>query len=277
MHSPKSGHLLVYCNSKIILIDFHILENKSYSLFIDEQLCEILIEKHGEDYQYGFEINTKADTPLNRARKKMEKKHLMQSLLFAGGLILMVALFSFGMNKWNNIKDKAVLGDRLTRAGLETKARILETQEGQDRRVSYFFLVDGKAYTIKKDFPDDKPIILETGMPLEAGDEFVVRYMPTNPKAHVIDYKRPTPDQIKVYHQRAVDSYINNNPEADTTYVNCLAEVAYDMKGLSAYADFYFLNTSPSSNPTHNTDSFNRLVRDIPLKEKVQEKCVLFR
>ena len=56
MHGAESGHLLVYCDAKIILIDFEILEDKKYSFFIDEQLCEISIEKIKGQFYYSFEV-----------------------------------------------------------------------------------------------------------------------------------------------------------------------------------------------------------------------------
>ena len=74
MHGAESGHLMVYCNTNIVLIDFEILQSKTYSFFIEDELCELSIERKDDQFFYGFEINKKADTPLNRQRRKIEKQ-----------------------------------------------------------------------------------------------------------------------------------------------------------------------------------------------------------
>ncbi len=35
-HGDNSGHLVVYCNSRIVVIDLKVLTSKNYSFFIDE-------------------------------------------------------------------------------------------------------------------------------------------------------------------------------------------------------------------------------------------------
>ncbi|MEM9921220.1 MAG: hypothetical protein AAF990_24175 [Bacteroidota bacterium] len=276
MHGAQSGHLLVYCNSKIILIDFKVLETKTYSLFIDEQLVNIVVERKGEQFYYGFEIDTKADTPLNRQRRKMEKKHLRQSLMLFAAMALVVAAFTYGFMYFNSVRSKVELADKLDAVGKETHAQIILPENGDSESVSYFFIVDGKAYTVKEEREDAKQIILETGMPLEEGDEFIVRYIPNNPKQHTIDYKRPTSHQLSVYKDRAVNKYLQEGVDKDTSYVQCLADVAFELKGIGGYADIYFQDTSPEVNPAHNTDSFRRLVRDVPFQNRVREKCEKF-
>ena len=52
------------------MLDFRVLKSKEYSFFIDDELCELTIEKKGDHFFYSFEFNRKADTPLNRAIKK---------------------------------------------------------------------------------------------------------------------------------------------------------------------------------------------------------------
>ena len=60
---------------KILIIDFKVRETKSYSFFIDEELCEINITRTNDKFIYTFEINKTVQTPLNAKRKKREKKH----------------------------------------------------------------------------------------------------------------------------------------------------------------------------------------------------------
>ncbi|MEL6865727.1 MAG: hypothetical protein AAFP19_14985 [Bacteroidota bacterium] len=276
MHGAQSGHLLVYCNSKILLIDFEVLQDASYSFFIDEQLCDLYIEKKDNQFLYGFEINRSADTPLNRQRKKLEKKYMWQSFLLLGGFVLLVGGFVFGLLHWNSMKDKVALADELSNMGGETSATVLNILHENGTKVSYFFLVDGKAYNVEKEWSDEKVKSRANGLPVEKGDEFIVRYIPNDPKMHLIDYDRPTDNQLGVYRKRAIDKYLLYHPESDSTYADCLAGVAYQLKGLEGFADFYYQNTSPQENPQHNNQSFKRLIRDIPFQNQVRQKCELY-
>ena len=37
-HGDSTGHLLVYCNARIVVIDFSVLASKNYSFFINDEL-----------------------------------------------------------------------------------------------------------------------------------------------------------------------------------------------------------------------------------------------
>ena len=82
-HSSKKGHLLIYVGKKITNIDFNVLDSKDYTFFIDHELCHIKLERRGDEMYYFFEIDKKADTPMNRARWAMERKFLRQMLIDA--------------------------------------------------------------------------------------------------------------------------------------------------------------------------------------------------
>lgn len=273
LHGAQSGHLLVHCNSKIILIDFEVLENSMYSLFIDDQLCEISIERKGDQFYYGFEINSKADTPRNRQRKKLKKKHMLQSMAFLGSLVLVILAAIIGVNRWSQQNEWQDISAKLKKMGQETSARVLMAKE--EDAANYFFMVDGKAYSIKTNFPTEKDIILENGMPLEPGDEFVVTYVPKNPKLNKIDYNRPTEKQIQAYRDRAITIYKEYHQNQSEPYIKCIIDVVYNTKGISGLADIYFQKSNSQENPHHNQDSYGRLTRDIPFQKMVKDKCNL--
>ncbi len=94
-HGHKTGHLFISINSNIMTIDFEVLKSKTYSFFIDEEVCEIKLKRKGDTFYYDFKINNKIDTPLNRVKKKMEKQNLMFSLLFFGVLVGLSMLATF--------------------------------------------------------------------------------------------------------------------------------------------------------------------------------------
>ena len=91
-HGKKNGHVMIHCNAKVIIIDFNVRESKTYSFFINQELCEIELERKGDKFYYHFHINEEADTPLNRERKARERKFWRQALIFMGALALFIVL-----------------------------------------------------------------------------------------------------------------------------------------------------------------------------------------
>ena len=269
MHGAESGHLLVYCDAKIILIDFEILEDKTYSFFIDEQLCEISIEKINEQFYYSFEINKTADTPRNNLRKKIERRHMIQGFSVLGGIVLLAIIFSWIMITWND-NSMPRFPEELVQSGKEGKAKILKVS---DSEIKYFYIVNGQSYSAETDFSDNSVVVLETGMPLEEGDEFIVKYVSNNPKLNQIDYNRPTQKQINKYRKRAIEKYMEYNPQKDSLYSACIVNIAYDLKGIQGLADVFFQNTPASENPQNNNNTYKRLIRDIPFQEEINKRC----
>ena len=270
MHGAESGHLLVYCDARIILIDFEILEDKTYSFFIDEQLCEISIERINGQFYYSFEINKTANTPRNNLRKKIERRHLFQGLMLMACILLLTVAFSWMMISWNNKNSDQVFSSELVRKGEEGKAKILKVS---DSEIKYFYIVNGQSYSAETDFNDKSVVVLETGMPLEEGDEFVVKYVSNNPKLNQIDYKRPTQKQIEKYRERAIQKYLEFNPQKDSLFGACVVEIAYDLKGIQGLADIFFQETPESENPSNNSNTYKRLIRDIPFQEELSKRC----
>lgn len=273
MHGAQSGHLVVHCNAKIILIDFKVLENKMYSIFIDDQLCEISIERRDDEFFYGFKINSKADTPRNRQRKKIEKKHMLQSVAFLGTLLVVIIAAIFGLTRWNQQKDWNDISAELKKMSQEVNARVLIAPEDKGSFANYFFIVEGQSYSTKTTFPVEQKTILENGMPLEPGDEFVVSYVPNNPRLNKIDYNRPTNKQIQTYHDRTLERYLKFQPNTDSAYAKCLIKIAYEQHGIDGLADIYFQKATPQENPRHNANSFGRLTRAIPFQKMVDDQC----
>ncbi len=276
MHGATSGHLLVYCNTSILLIDFGVLKTSSYSFFIEEELCELRIERQGDEFSYGFDVNRDADTPLNNARKKKEKKYLYQSLFFMGGLMLLVSLVIVGLTVYHKNQDQSKLLDQLTTSGKETSARIVLDPSNEKEPIKSFFFANGTNYSATTEMAAIKttePILLKNGMPLENGDEFLVRYLPEAPQRNLIDFNIPTAKTLESYQNRAIHQYLLEKPDLSPERAKCLVETAFALKGIEAYALFYFSTTSPKLNISHNIDVFNRLYRDLPFQKAIAQKC----
>ncbi len=271
MHGAESGHLLIYCDSKIILIDFKVLDDKTYTFFIDDQLCEIAIERKNGQFYYGFEINKKADTPRNRLRKKIEKRHLKQSLLFLASIILIISTFTYFMvNKGQETSVADYHQSILRNNGKEGEARIMKVSSSE---ITYFYIVNGQSYSAETKSKDPSIVVLENGMPMEEGDEFVVTYATNNPNLNKIDYNRPTKKQINRYRERAINQHLSLNPQTDSIRAICLVDLAYETKGVQGLADIYFQKADPKENPRNNKNTYGRLVRDVPFQNKISERC----
>jgi len=97
-HSVESGNVMLYCGQTIVVIDFYVFESKKYTFFIGDELCEVTIDKKGNSYYYGMEINTKADTPRNRRRKIIDRKDFVESVVMMSLFVGTIALVFFGLN-----------------------------------------------------------------------------------------------------------------------------------------------------------------------------------
>ncbi len=91
-HGTQSGHLLVYCNSKVVLIDFKVRESKTYSMFLDDELLELKLDRRKDKFFYSFQINKEADTPRNRQRIENERRDVRRAMILLAGFLLLVTL-----------------------------------------------------------------------------------------------------------------------------------------------------------------------------------------
>jgi hypothetical protein len=100
-HGDNTGHLLVYCNARVVVIDFSVRASKNYSFFINEELCDIAVEENEGKFSYGFKIDQITDTPRNRGRRKMIRTQIRQSLLFGAAFIFLLILAVFLLLHFN--------------------------------------------------------------------------------------------------------------------------------------------------------------------------------
>ncbi|MCB0596441.1 MAG: hypothetical protein H6557_23785 [Lewinellaceae bacterium] len=273
-HGSKTGHLVVYCNLRVVMIDFNVLDTKTYPLFLDDELCELTIEKKNNQFRYGFDINRKADTPRNRQRKVVEKKHWRQTLLFFGAMGVIVALFAAFFLRFDAKQKSAQREELLADFGRETIAhidRLQPTEEGTLIRFS--FVADGKIQVAELPHPSDTPIILAYGMPLEEADEFRLRFVTNRPGIWDLRLDKPSEQQVERYSLLAQERHAELHPELSRRHIQCLAGLAYDIKGVGGLADFYFQDASPERNAVANELTYKRLVRGVPFQQRAEGEC----
>jgi len=90
-HGENSGHVMLYVNSSIVLIDFSVIKSKKYSLFLGEELCDLHLEEKNGNFSYGLVPNTHVDTLLNRKRKELDFKNNLKTC-FLGVLMLLLII-----------------------------------------------------------------------------------------------------------------------------------------------------------------------------------------
>ena len=52
-----------------------------------------------------------------------------------------------------------------------------------------------------------------------------------------------------------------------------MVEVAFKLKGIQGIADFFFQNTPEAENPNNNSNTYKRLIRDVPFQEEMNKNC----
>lgn len=81
VHGDENHHLMVYCDDRILLIDFDVKNSRNYSFFLNEMLVDISLEEKKGKFAYGLEVDEKSDTPRNRLKKQQDKRHLYLTLM----------------------------------------------------------------------------------------------------------------------------------------------------------------------------------------------------
>ncbi|WP_116125116.1 hypothetical protein [Lewinella sp. IMCC34183] len=99
-HGDKTQHVVLHCNDKVVQIDFGVRESKTYSVFLDHELCEVSIDHTGGNhYDYSCRINHEAQTPLNKLRQSHRESQTRLEktrMVVAGCVVLLVFFFLLG-------------------------------------------------------------------------------------------------------------------------------------------------------------------------------------
>lgn len=90
-HGSESGHVMVYCNDKIMVVDFSIVDTKKYSFYVGEEFFELDLNKIKGSYEYELRINEEISTPLNIERKAQQKNYVMISVGL--GILILSVIF----------------------------------------------------------------------------------------------------------------------------------------------------------------------------------------
>jgi hypothetical protein len=286
-HGDSSGHVLIHCNLKIMQVDFSVKDDKAYTFFIEDELCEIRIFKEKTGFSYEFYIDRKTDTPLNRVRKKQDMLDRRKVIALAIGFVLLAGSFAGGLIWYNRQQKASALAQMgwfseyagqnskvLLRDGRSAVARLSLESSGARRLLNFeFSTADSVRIAGRMPVADTGRVLLPNGFPLLGDDAFQVLYLPADPNVHFLNFSRPTEATIAAYLQRATQIEAAAHPTATGGYSFCLAALVLREKGWSALANVIFQLETPESNPEHNRDAYLRLLREPEFARKLERNC----
>jgi hypothetical protein len=253
-HGNRSGNLLIHCNARIMVVDFQVKESKSYSFFLDEELCKIELERRGDRMFYHFVIDKVTDTPRNRLRKKQDRRHLLQTLAFFGAILLLALLTYFimkGVQKRaaesritelivgeNAIQDVAVLDS------------ILDIRKGA---ISYTFQVNGIPLERKL---DRSRVYRVWGELVRVGDSFRFVREKAPPYPGRIRWEQPAEEQIVRFKSRVLEKERSLKPNLDAARFSCFLDQLVAREGPQVLPFLYHRDVSRRENPYFNYPLF---------------------
>lgn len=91
-HGDRSGHVLIHCNTKIVVIDFHVRETKKYTFYINDELFDVHLEQKNGKFAYSFEIDERTRTPRNLRRWKNNRSEVVKTVGWALGIVAFISL-----------------------------------------------------------------------------------------------------------------------------------------------------------------------------------------
>ena len=263
-HGDKSGHLMVHCNKKPIVVDFYIKESKDYAFFLDDELFDLSIEKKDGQFLYGLKSNTEADTPLNRAIKERDKKYLFKSGLVVLGTILLLIAMMVLVPAYFHSKSEANKTELLATKGILSSVKIKQEENGKFR---YFFVAKGTPFSVRiEEMPN-------TIFPLEVEDEFMIEYVKGTPRTHNVLWNQPTKEQLKKYVKKTIEVHQQAHPEFSKEKIMCELDLAFKSDSLEGLAQFYFQITDAQKNSRFNRTTYQRFIREEPFRKNIEEKC----
>lgn len=58
-HGEDSGHFIIYVNSEVVLIEFNILQSKTFGFVVDDESLSVIIKKKDSSFEYSLEKTQK--------------------------------------------------------------------------------------------------------------------------------------------------------------------------------------------------------------------------
>jgi len=288
-HGDRTGHVMVHCNMRVVQIDFSVKDSKMYSFFIEDELCELILEKKDGVFGYEFRVNKKVDTPRNRIRRVKEGQTRKYMVLLAGGVLLVLAIAFFGLRWFGQVQEAKRMAStsivskyskenmkRLVADGKRTVARLhlVQGEKPGEQKITYTLLaVDSLMEQGDFAVRNMNPILLPNGFPFTEGDEFDAIYLPTDPQVHRVEFFQPTRSTISTYLRLATQAEHQNNPAVSRERNTCRVLTTAEIVGWSSLAHFIFQAKTPEENARHNRETYRQLLNKPDFPKVLEISC----
>ena len=179
LHGPKTGHLLVYVNAKVLIIDFKVLQSRDYSFMLDDHLVQVEILEENGVFDY---ILTVGDYKVKAGDDSRVEKNRLKEIYKAVALIAISAIvFAIGMWALVNYQTNRQF-DKLDKKGKVTEAIFfLEECNEQLCEGRYEYVINGAVY--RKEASIEKSRFNRDRKAIQANDSYIIQvlYHPEKP------------------------------------------------------------------------------------------------
>lgn len=250
-HGEDSGHLMVHCNNKVMLIDFGVTDTKNYSFFLDQELFELQLTRENGNFSYNLKHNEEIDSPHNR-RREQEKKTGRWRIIATAVVFVFFGLILLAAWSKNPADDLALMEELAAGSGIATEAS-LYLQAGK-WQATYRADDMVKEITLQSIHP-----VEVKGLNLQNGDRFAARYSTENSSVLLIDWNRPSPATLAHFQQQTMQKHARLHPELSPQQIGCQVRLAYELKGLDGLG--ILMGQQRKDAPKYNNQAYLRLTR----------------
>ena len=256
-HGEDSGHLMVHCNNKVMLIDFGVKDSKNYSFFLDEELFELHLTRENGRFSYELKHNEDIDSPHNR-RRDQEKKTGRWRMIAAGVVLVFFAIVLLAA--WSNSPvERQELVDALALgAGQQTEVSLFV----KNQRWHATYRVDDQIKQVE--VPSTHPIKVKQ-LDLRAGHRFAARYHNEQTDVLYIDWNAPAEETLAEFMRQAMVYHASVHPELSPQQIGCQVRLVYEIEGMSGLGTL--MGQKRTDAPKHNLRDYLKLTRSSAFRQ----------
>lgn len=277
LHEISSSEVKIFLNNLCLYHQkIKPQKNKSFSFFVDEELCIVDIVFDNQQYSYNFTSPEYSTSKLSKQKKQNEKKiaaaFALVSILFFG--IFLYFVFNFiNANKSNISYKKGGLSTIATIIYSQTK--LAKTYNSGNKKIQinadthYSFSVNNNLY-----YGGINTNNLAGSFSINPNDEFMVFFDPNNPNKHQLMLNMPSNSQINKFKQAARSTCVLqnlNNFNYDTLavaqYCTCLSYYAYENYGIDGLQNMNAEGLTPLQNKNYNSLTYKAFLKQKTMNE----------
>ncbi len=277
-HAPANNKVYIRLNG-IALYEEVINPNeyiKTFSFFVDDELCQVTIEKVDNHFKYRF-------ASPERSTSSTSKRRRLKDLLFIVGIITIFAAIMGGLGVpfvYYSIHTRQ-LNRNLDFGGIVTTAYLQLTPQTDDYYLTaYTYRAGLQQITAQKKISrqDSSLMALQTMFGKQAELSVEALYAATEPATHKLMLAQPSGRQIETYRRAARKvcqtlqwEGIKGNYEQEV-FCDCLLTYFFTHYDIGGYAWFYNAKTPPAANATYNEQTFTRFMTK-SLSAEIADLC----